>query len=229
MTPSADHAPPAGSSSVEGSAGVSAAAGSTDRPAHPTLLLVRHGETEWSKSGQHTSRTDLPLTEVGEAAARALGPFLRELLDHQPPALALSSPLLRARHTAELAGFPVELDGDLREVDYGQYEGSTTLEIEKRDPGWSVWTGAVPDGESAVDAALRVDRVLERVRAALSGGHVVLFAHGHILRVLAARWLGLPASEGRLFALSTATVSVLDTEHDRPVIRRWNLPAGACG
>jgi broad specificity phosphatase PhoE len=191
-----------------------------------TLVLVRHGETEWSKSGQHTSHTDLPLTDVGEAAARALRPFLAELLDHKTPALALSSPLQRARHTAELAGVPVEIDDDLKEVDYGRYEGITTPEIQKQDPGWSIWTGAVPEGETAIVAGQRVDRALVRARAALPDGDVVFFAHGHILRVLTARWLGLPASDGRLFALSTATVSVLDTEHDSPVVKRWNMPAG---
>jgi broad specificity phosphatase PhoE len=190
-----------------------------------SLLLVRHGETEWSKSGQHTSRTDLPLTEVGEAAALALAPFLSEWLGHQPPALALSSPLRRARRTAELAGLEVVVDDDLKEVDYGRYEGITTPDIQRQEPGWSIWTSPVPEGETVEAAGRRVDRALERVRAALPGGHVVLFAHGHILRVLAARWLGMPASEGRLFALNTATVSVLDSEHGSPVVRRWNMPA----
>ena len=225
----AEVATPAGSSSLDGPAGVTvgqgAVRGSTDHPDHPSLVLVRHGETEWSKSGQHTSRTDLPLTDVGEAAARALRPFLADLLGAKPPALALSSPLVRARRTAELAGIAVELDDDLKEVDYGRYEGITTAEIRRHDPGWTVWSGAVPDGETTAAAGHRVDRVLDRARAALSDGPVIVFAHGHILRVLAARWLGLPASEGRLFALSTATVSVLDTEHDSPVIRRWNMPA----
>lgn len=225
----AEAAAPAGPSTEDGPAGVAvrlgAVRGSTDNPDHHSLVLVRHGETEWSKSGQHTSRTDLPLTEVGEAAARALRPFLADLLGAKPPALALSSPLQRARRTAELAGIAVELDDDLKEVDYGRYEGITTAEIRRQDPGWTVWSGAVPDGETAAEAGHRVDRVLDRARAALPGGQVIMFAHGHILRVLAARWLGLPASEGRLFALSTATVSVLDTEHEAPVIRRWNLPA----
>ncbi|WP_073259138.1 histidine phosphatase family protein [Cryptosporangium aurantiacum] len=189
------------------------------------LYLVRHGETEWSRSGQHTSHTDLPLTETGEAVALALKPVLASVLGGRPPALALSSPLQRARRTAELAGVPVELDEDLREVDYGDYEGITTPQIRERDPGWTVWTGAVPNGETAEEAGRRIDRVLDRARKALPNGHVVLFAHGHILRVLTARWLGLPASEGRLFALDTATIGVLDTEHDRPVVRRWNAPA----
>lgn len=189
------------------------------------VLLVRHGETDWSKSGQHTSHTDLPLTENGEAVALALRPVLAAVLGSAPPALALSSPLRRARRTAELADVAVELDDDLREIDYGQYEGITTPQIRERDPGWSVWTGAMPDGETAEQAGRRVDRVLDRARKALPEGHVVLFAHGHILRVLAARWLRLPASEGRLFALDTATIGVLGTEHDVPVIRRWNAPA----
>ena len=189
------------------------------------VFLVRHGETEWSRSGQHTSHTDLPLTAKGEAVALALRPVLAAVLDSRTPALALSSPLQRARRTAELADVAVELDDDLREIDYGQYEGITTPQIRERDPGWSVWTGPTPDGETAEDAGRRVDRVLARVREALPEGPVVVFAHGHILRVLAARWLGLPASEGRLFALDTATIGVLGTEHDLPVIRRWNAPA----
>jgi probable phosphoglycerate mutase len=192
---------------------------------HPSIYLVRHGETEWSKSGQHTSRTDLPLTGNGEAVALALKPVLSAVLGGHPAALALSSPLERARRTAELADVAVELDEDLREVDYGEYEGITTPQIRERDPGWSVWTHPNPGGETVEQAGQRVDRVLDRARAALPGGNVVLFAHGHILRVLAARWLGLPASEGRLFALDTATLGVLGTEHDLPVIRRWNAPA----
>jgi len=202
-----------------------AAAGAAPSPAHNVLILVRHGETEWSKSGQHTSHTDLPLTATGEAVAVALKPVLASVLGGSSPALALSSPLQRARRTAELAGVAVDLDADLREVDYGDYEGITTPQIREREPGWTVWTHPNPGGETAEQAGERVDRVLERTRKALPDGHVVLFAHGHILRVLAARWLGLPASEGRLFALDTATIGVLDTEHDRPVIRRWNAPA----
>lgn len=218
MTASADSTAPATSTSVEG-------VGAAASPSHPSLFLVRHGETEWSKSGQHTSNTDLPLTETGEAVALALAPVLATVLGGHPPALALSSPLQRARRTAELAGVPVDLDDDLREVDYGQYEGITTPQIRERDPGWSVWTHPNPGGETVAQAGDRVDRVLDRARTALSDGHVVLFAHGHILRVLAARWLNLPASEGRLFALDTATIGVLGTEHDLPVIRRWNAPA----
>ncbi|TQS42344.1 histidine phosphatase family protein [Cryptosporangium phraense] len=185
------------------------------------MFLVRHGETEWSKSGQHTSRTDLPLTPTGEAVALALKPLLAGV----HPVLALSSPLQRARRTAELAGVPVELDENLREVDYGDYEGITTPQIRERDPDWSVWTAPNPGGETIDQAGERTDHVLDRVRKALPEGNVVLFAHGHILRVLGARWLGLPASEGRLLALDTATISVLGTEHDLPVIRRWNAPA----
>lgn len=202
-----------------------ASAGAAGAAASPALFLVRHGETEWSKSGQHTSRTDLPLTETGEAVALALRPVLATVLGGRPPALALSSPLQRARRTAELAAVAVELDDDLREVDYGQYEGITTPQIRQTDPSWSVWTHPSPGGESIDQAGRRIDRVLDRARKALAEGHVVLFAHGHILRVLAARWLGLPASDGRLFALDTATMGVLGTEHDLPVIRRWNAPA----
>ena len=217
---------PTGPSDGDGPVGESAGPGTPQN--HPSrLLLVRHGETEWSKSGQHTSSTDLPLTDVGEAAALALRPFLAELLGPKPPALALASPLRRARRTAELAGIAFDVDADLKEVEYGRYEGITTAEVQRQDPGWTIWTGAVPDGETALAAGHRVDRVIERARAALPGGNVVLFAHGHILRVLTARWLGLPASEGRLFTLGTATVSVLDTEHGSPVVRRWNMPATA--
>ncbi|MFF9359997.1 histidine phosphatase family protein [Streptomyces griseoluteus] len=191
------------------------------------LLLVRHGETEWSRSGQHTSWTDLDLTEHGEEQARSLTP----LLAGRSFALTLTSPLGRARRTAELAGVTgAEPDPDLREWDYGGYEGITTVDIHRTRPDWDLWTdGAVPGpeghpGESPEQIGARVDRVLARVEKALESdnGDVLLVAHGHVLRVLTARRLGLPPREGRLFQLATGTVSRLSTEHGRPVIAEWN-------
>ncbi len=186
----------------------------------PQAWLVRHGETAWSKSGQHTGRTDVPLTDAG----RAQGRRLRRKFERRRFALVLSSPMSRALETARLAGFGdvVEIDPDLHEWDYGRYEGMTTSEIRKAAPGWSVWTHPIPGGETADEVAARVDRVIARVRAA--PGDAALFAHGHFLRALAARWLGLPATEGRLFALSTATVSILGWERETPVVERWNEP-----
>ncbi|MFG2602992.1 histidine phosphatase family protein [Streptomyces sp. NPDC048514] len=194
------------------------------------LLLVRHGETEWSRSGQHTSWTDLPLTEHGEEQAKSLAP----LLTGRTYALALASPLGRAIRTAELAGVPgVEPEPDLHEWDYGGYEGITTAEIHRGRPGWDLWTDGVAPGpadhpgESPEEVGARADRVLARVGDALAGdaGDVVLVAHAHFLRVLTARRLGLPAVEGRLFQLATGTVSRLSTEHGRPVIAEWNRHA----
>ncbi|MFF0161978.1 histidine phosphatase family protein [Streptomyces sp. NPDC005263] len=189
------------------------------------LLLVRHGETEWSRSGQHTSWTDLPLTERGEEQAKSLAP----LLSSRTFARALTSPLDRAIRTAELAGVTgVVPDPDLHEWDYGGYEGVTTVEIHRTRPDWYLWTDGVPPGpaghpgESPEEAGRRADRVLARVDEALPDGDVILVAHGHFLRVVTARRLGLPPSEGRLFQLATGTVSRLSTEHDRPVIAEWN-------
>ncbi|WP_037858322.1 histidine phosphatase family protein [Streptomyces sp. NRRL S-340] len=191
------------------------------------LLLVRHGETEWSLSGQHTSRTDLPLTHHGEEQAKLLAP----LLTGRTFARVLTSPLGRAVRTAELAGLTgAEVDADLHEWDYGGYEGVTTAEIHRTRPSWDLWTDGVPPGadgapgESPEDVGRRADRVLDRVAPDLArdGGDVVLVAHAHFLRVLTARRLGLPPAEGRLFQLATGTVSRLSTEHDRPVIAEWN-------
>jgi probable phosphoglycerate mutase len=189
------------------------------------LLLVRHGETEWSVSGQHTSFTDLPLTERGEQQAKSLAP----LLSQRTYALALTSPLGRAVRTAELAGLTgTTADPDLHEWDYGGYEGITSVEIHRTRPGWDLWTDGVPPGpdghpgESPDEIGRRADRVLSRVAGVLPDGDVILVAHGHFLRVLTARYLGLPPSDGRLFQLATATVSRLSTEHDRPVIAEWN-------
>ncbi|MER6348063.1 histidine phosphatase family protein [Streptomyces sp. NPDC001595] len=189
------------------------------------LLLVRHGETEWSLSGQHTSFTDLPLTGHGEAQAKSLAPLLTD----RTFALALTSPLGRAARTAELAGLTGAIpDPDLHEWDYGGYEGVTTPEIHRTRPDWDLWTDGVPPGteghrgESPAEVGARADRVLARIAPALAEGDVILVAHGHFLRVLTARRLGLPPAEGRLFQLATGTVSRLSTEHDRPVIAEWN-------
>jgi broad specificity phosphatase PhoE len=189
------------------------------------LLLVRHGETEWSVSGQHTSWTDLPLTQHGEEQAKSLAP----LLSDRTFALALTSPLGRAIRTAELAGITGAVpDPDLHEWDYGAYEGVTTVDIHRTRPDWYLWTDGVPPGpaghpgESPDEISDRADRVLKRVDSALVDGDVILVAHAHFLRVLTARRLGLTAADGRLFQLATGTVSRLSTEHDRPVIAEWN-------
>jgi broad specificity phosphatase PhoE len=189
------------------------------------LFLVRHGETEWSVSGQHTSWTDLPLTQHGEEQAKSLAP----LLSGRTFALALTSPLGRAIRTAELAGITGAVpDPDLHEWDYGAYEGVTTVDIHRTRPDWFLWTDGVPPGpaghpgESPDEIGARADRVLKRVDTALVDGDVVLVAHAHFLRVLTARRLGLSAADGRLFQLATGTVSRLSTEHDRPVIAEWN-------
>jgi broad specificity phosphatase PhoE len=181
------------------------------------LWIVRHGATEWSVAGKHTSRTDLPLTSEGEEQARTLAPRLAEV----EFAAVISSPRLRARRTAELAGFPdAEPDPDLAEWDYGAYEGLTTPEIREAAPGWTVWTAPCPGGETADEVAARLDRVVERARE--TSGRTLAFAHGHSLRVLAARWLALPATEGRHFFLDTATVSTLGDDRGDSVILRWN-------
>jgi probable phosphoglycerate mutase len=188
------------------------------------LLLVRHGETEWSLSGRHTSFTDLPLTPHGEGQAKSLAP----LLSGRTFSLVLTSPLTRAVHTAELAGLTGAVtDPDMHEWDYGGYEGITTAEIHRARPGWDLWhDGVAPGpqhrGESPAEVGLRADRVLARTEDALTRGDVVLVAHAHFLRVLTARRLGLSPAEGRLFQLGTGTVSRLSTEHDRPVIAEWN-------
>ncbi|WP_333737763.1 histidine phosphatase family protein [Streptomyces sp. IBSBF 2806] len=192
------------------------------------LLLVRHGETEWSRSGQHTSFTDLPLTEHGEEQAKSLA----ALLSGRTFALALTSPLHRAIRTAELAGVAgISVEPDLHEWDYGGYEGVTTVDIHRTRPDWDLWSHGVPPGpqgrpgESPEQIGRRADRVLARVGPALDDGDVVLVAHSHFLRVLTARRLGLPPAEGRLFQLATGTVSRLSTEHERPVIAEWNIRA----
>ncbi len=175
----------------------------SDSPAAgPRVWLVRHGETEWSRAHRHTSVTDLPLTEAGEQTAVAL----RERLAGQTFARVLTSPRVRARRTAELAGFPdARVDEDLVEWDYGDFEGMSTARIRETVPGWTIWTHASPGGESADAVAARLDRLIARVRAV--DGDVLLFSHGHALRALAARWLGQPVSAGAWFLPDTATVS----------------------
>ncbi|MEU4573891.1 histidine phosphatase family protein [Nonomuraea sp. ATR24] len=191
------------------------------------MVLLRHGETEWSRTGRHTGRTDVPLTARGEEQARALGPLVKE----RPFDLVMVSPAQRASRTAELAGLTgFEVEPDLWEWDYGGYEGITTPEIRKTRPGWYLWRdGVIPGapghpGESAAEAGARADRVIARARQA--GGRVAVVAHGHILRVLTARWLGLEPADGRLFKLDTGTYSRLGLEHGEPVITTWNAPVG---
>ncbi|MEP6696093.1 MAG: histidine phosphatase family protein [Pseudonocardiales bacterium] len=188
------------------------------------LLLVRHGETEWSRDKLHTGRTDIALTALGEQQARELA----DVLSSVRPVLALSSPRARAVRTAELAGLAgVVLDDDLVEWDYGEYEGRTTAEIRQNRPGWTIWTGNPPGGETAEQVAVRADRVLRRIEAVLPEGDVVIVGHGHHLRMLTTRWLDLAPSAGQGFSLDTATVGVLGFEHDHHAVRRWNLPAAA--
>ncbi|MEU6811162.1 histidine phosphatase family protein [Streptomyces sp. NPDC046831] len=198
------------------------------------LFLVRHGETEWSRSGRHTGWTDVPLTERGRQEARRLAPMIRS---HRIGA-AFVSPLQRARETAELIGIEdVRLDADLREWDYGGYEGITTVEIQRTRPGWFLFDDGVAPGppehpgESPEQVGERADRVLAKADAALCNteGAVVLVAHGHFLRVLTARWLGLPPAAGALFQFATGTVGRLGTEHGRPVIAGWNIRPDGSG
>ena len=181
------------------------------------LWLVRHGETEWSRDHRHTSHTDLPLTENGVEVAGKL----RERLSSSDFDLVLTSPRLRARRTAELAGFEEAVsDEDLVEWDYGDYEGITTAEIRESVPGWSVWTHGARGGESADEVTERLDRVVTRVRD--EGGRTLVFGHGHALRALAARWIGQPVSIGQFLRLDTATICTLGYERETPVVLRWN-------
>ena len=192
------------------------------------LILLRHGETEWSRAGQHTGRTDIPLTPAGEAAAARIAPLLAD----RHIIAVLTSPAQRAVRTADLAGLGAgaKPDPDLWEWDYGGYEGKTTAEIQRSRPGWYLWRdGVIPGdadhpGETVQAVGARTDRVLDRVRPLLPDGDVALVAHAHVLRVLTARWLRLDPSGGRLFRLDTGTVSTLGTEHDEPVILTWNVP-----
>jgi broad specificity phosphatase PhoE len=186
----------------------------------PSVTLVRHGETEWSASGQHTGRTDIPLTEEGERKARALAGRLNGVAFER----VFTSPLQRAARTCALAGFGdrAKLDPDLLEWNYGDYEGRKSGEILAERPGWLLFRDGCPNGEQPADVGARADRVIARLRAA--DDRAIVFSSGHILRVLAARWLGLAASEGRLFMLGTTSISILGYEHDKnePVIELWN-------
>jgi broad specificity phosphatase PhoE len=197
-------------------------------PEGAQLWLIRHGETEWSKSGRHTGRTDLPLTEAGEV--QALG--LRELLGRVRPVYVMSSPRKRALDTARIAGLSVDtVDDDLVEWDYGDYEGLSTAQIRESVPGWTVWTHVCPHGETIDEVRARADRALTRAVDHLADGPVVLISHGHFSRVVGARWIGLPARHGSHLALETAAPSLLGTQHDIPVIDRWNMlnPAASEG
>jgi probable phosphoglycerate mutase len=187
-------------------------------PAAARIWLVRHGETEWARLGRHTGRTDIPLTDLGREQARSVSARLQG----RPFARVLSSPLSRAFDTAKLAGFAdrVETNDDLLEWDYGADEGLTTAEIRRDRPGWTVWGAGPRAGETVADVGRRADRIIALARA--EPGDVLVFAHGHVLRILAARWLGQPPAEGRLFALSTATLSILGWEREQTVLERWN-------
>ncbi len=189
------------------------------------VYLIRHGETEWSVNGRHTGRTDIPLTENGRQVAKRWQPYAAA----KTFALVLTSPLQRARQTCELVGLApqAEIDRDLMEWDYGAYEGLTRQEIRALEPEWMIFNDGCPSGESPQQVAARVDRVIARARAV--GGSVVLFAHGHVLRLLAARWLGLPPSGGAHFLLDTATLCVLSSYHGVPALKRWNAPLMASG
>jgi broad specificity phosphatase PhoE len=183
----------------------------------PDIWLVRHGATEWSTNGRHTGRTDIPLTAEGQVEAAALFP----LLDRQRFSLVLTSPRRRARETARLAGFAdAEIDDDLVEWDYGEYEGLTSEQIRERDPGWTIFTGAVPGGETAEEVGARAQRVLDRIAAV--EGRVLLFAHGHILRVLTGVALSFGPRAGAHFVLDPATISVIGNERGVRALRRWN-------
>jgi broad specificity phosphatase PhoE len=184
----------------------------------PEVVLIRHGQTEWSASGRHTGRTDVPLTELGRRQARALG----RMLDRTGFARVLSSPLGRAWETMELAGQAGDGEAcdDLMEWDYGIYEGRTTAEIRLEIPGWSVWTHPVRGGESIDAVGARADRVISELLGAT--GPAAVFAHGHVLRILAARWIGLPAQTGKALRLDTAPVSSLGWEREHRVVRHWN-------
>ncbi len=204
------------------------------------IWLIRHGETAWSLAGKHTSRTDLPLTPRGEQRAAEVG----RLLGGRSFALVLASPMRRALDTCGLAGYRAKVAPDLREWDYGAYEGRTTAGIQAENPGWTIWTTPPPGGETAAEVGARADRVIATALAAArdvalpgavasggdvasagdiaSGRDVALFGHGHMLRVLAARWLGLEPAAGRLLALSTGSVSILGYEHVTHVLQQWN-------
>ena len=183
-------------------------------------VLIRHGETEWTLNGRHTGRTDIPLTENGRDTAQQLAPLAAQARF----SLVLTSPMRRAGETCGLAGLgnQAEIDADLLEWNYGEYEGLTAQEIYARHPGWRVFTDGCPGGETPADVAARVDRVIARIRSV--EGDVALFAHGHVFRVFAARWLGLPPAAGSDFLLDPATVSVLSHYRGTPAVKCWNAP-----
>jgi broad specificity phosphatase PhoE len=187
------------------------------------MVLLRHGATEWSLSGQHTGRTDIPLLDEGRKQAQEAGELLREH-GFASFALVLTSPLRRAAETCALAGFEGQVEPDLMEWDYGDYEGLTSAEIREQRPGWNIWDDGVPQGERASDVGRRADRVIERAKAA--GGDTLCVAHGHLLRVLAARWLGLPPVAGRLLILRAGALGVLDWDLDWPALALWNRGTG---
>jgi broad specificity phosphatase PhoE len=184
------------------------------------VVLVRHGETEWSRDGRHTGKSDIPLTDAGRAQARHLAPELRQW----DFALVLTSPLQRAEETCRLAGYgdQAQVRPDLEEWDYGTYDGKTSKEIKASAPDWSLWRDGGPGGETPAEVGRRADRVIGEVRR--TDGNVLIFAHGHVLRVFTARWLGQPPESGCHYALETAAISVLGYEHEDAVIQRWNLP-----
>ena len=184
------------------------------------VFAIRHGETEWSLGGQHTGTTDIPLTDKG----RPLAERMRPALAREAFALVLSSPMQRSRETCALTGLgdKAVIDADLAEWNYGQYEGLTPRQIHERRPGWLIFRDGCPGGESPEQVGVRVDRVIERARAAQ--GDVALFAHGHVLRVLAARWIGQPAGSGQHFLLDTGTLCILGYYHDIPAVKVWNGP-----
>ena len=186
------------------------------------VLLIRHGETEWSLSRQHTGTTDIPLTENGRKVASLLQPILAEHVF----ALVLTSPLRRARETCELAGLGdrAQIDPDLMEWNYGQYEGLTPAQIHAKRPDWMLFTDGCPDGESPEQVEARIDRVIARIRAIAGEGNVAVFSHGHLIRAFAARWLGLRAADGRFFLLDPATINVLSFYRSVPAVKHWNAP-----
>ncbi|HEX2901994.1 MAG TPA: histidine phosphatase family protein [Jatrophihabitans sp.] len=187
----------------------------------PALIIVRHGETEWSATGKHTGRTDVPLTPAGEEQARQAGRIARALLGDRVPSEVVCSPRSRALRTAELAGFtPTEITEDAAEWDYGALEGRTSPEIRQDQPGWTIWSGEVPGGETGAQVGARADAVLARRDP---GGTLVVFSHGHFSRCLAARWLGGPVNYGRFLRLGTGAVNSLGFEHGEPVLVYWNV------
>jgi probable phosphoglycerate mutase len=193
-------------------------------------VLVRHGETEWSRSGRHTGRTDIDLTATGEDQARATGRLIGAVLAGAEPAQVISSPRRRALRTAELAGYrPTEVTEAAAEWDYGSLEGLTSAQIAQRYPGWSIWDGPVPGGEDADAVTKRFDALLTAISDHRDPGPALVFSHGHAIRCIAARWLAEPVTAGRHYALGTGAVSALGFEREQPVLLRWNLDNSMTG